>query len=535
MVLLPASRWLPVACFAVALATRDSMKAFDCNEAAIQAGKCDPGDKQFPNEVSNLKPEYSKNEGRLNDEEVRLQGNSDVRDCHIITTLLLGFIIANMAILYLLNCTDPQTQAYSYKMLSSSIVVFSARTVTNSCANGIEWIGPWTIPGFSVKKTLKMWLGTSFFFPWFFSISLLAFFLRGRHDDLFAAVSLVAHVAAFSAVEGLGELQELLGEKLAKNLQGKSATLCLYMVGPLGAYFSYRCCALLPLLWREFQARRCARADQATLNTDVLSHVSGDGNADHGHDDWHWKHEAFLAETKAACIFTGFLVKQFFVYLVTRHPPPMDCTTVPVRCRVPVFDMQLLAAVVVGLYSVVLAISIYHTYLRRTSKILLRLQLLFSMSFSWTLLHLGDVVISYYVWAYMDAASVWHSATAKKLASAAMMSPLFVLVIFVLDKLADHGKLKEDTAETSVECIALLIGFYWERIHQNAVPNIMYSRNSFHSEPSVITMEVGLLLVVLPAWRWYVVPKASQPVPKRGGLLHGSKTLKALSGSSCEG
>merc|ERR550532_3877636 len=100
--------------------------------------------------------------------------------------------------------------------------------------------------------------------------------------------------------------------------------------------------------------------------------------------------------------------------------------------------------------------------------------------------------------------------------------------------------LDESTAETTVKCIALLIGFYWEKVHKNAVQSVaISSRSIFDSRLFVIIIEVGLLLFVLSAWRWYVVPKASQPVPKRplerGGMLHGSKSMQALSGSSCEG
>jgi len=575
---LPASRWFLVVCTAVALATRDSimadsMRAVDCNKAAIQAGDCDPF--SAPSHASALKAEYSSNETRLNAEELARQKKSDVRECSIMTTLLLGFIVVDVAILYLLNSTDPQVQAYSFKMLSSSIVVFNAQTITNICENCLGWM----LSVCNVKNTLKMWLGmrkkplkmwllSFMFFPWFFSISLLAFLLRERHDDLFAAVSLVAHVGAFSALEGLGELQELLGEKLVTNLKGTglchSATFCLYLVGPLAVLMSYQACSFLSHLWRECQAKRCATADQATLRADVLSHGSGltdapatpsegmaerpsgghladaptspsegklaghhltdasvtpserDSHTDHGHDNSHWKHEAFVAESEAASIFTGFFVKQFFVYVVTGHPPPMDCKDDPIRCTVSAFQMYLLAAVAVGLYSVVVVISIYHTYLAKTSKVLLRLQLLFSMSFSWTLMHLGDMVVAYNVMVYIDSASVLHSVTAKKLAAAAMMSPLFIFVILILDKLADHGKMDDDTAEATVQCIALLIGFYWEKVFGNAVHNVAkYSNKSLHSMLFVITIELGLILFILPAWRWYVVHKANQPVPKR--------------------
>jgi len=609
MVLLPARRWLPVSCASMALvtwdvvATRDSMRALDCNEAAIKEFGCDPS--AVDAQATQMIAGYSEEEIEWSNKEVDLQKITDRRECRLITTLLLGFVIGDAAILYLLNSTDPQVQAYSYKMLSSSIVVFSAQAVTNICENGIQWI----LSGRHVKKYVHMWLVTSLFFPWFFSISLLAFLLRERHDDLFAAVSLVAHVAAFSALEGLGDLQELLGEKLAllvketspnasisSSVHGRTDMskvaanflFCLYLVGPLAAFFTYRSVSTLPFLWRKLKANKLAAADKAAAHqaaADLLSHASGqpanghlspeqlagshrasltpsDGvkqrhatgiltdapvcphgsgksHSGHGHGDSHWQHEAFMAESESACIFTGFFVKQFVVYLVTGHPPPMDCTHDPKRCKVPVFEMQLLAAVVVGLYSIVVAISIYHTSISKTSKVLLRMQLLFSMSFSWTLMHLGDLVVTHAIWSQTDENSVLHSATAKKLASAALMSPLFVLVILFLDKLADHGKLDENTAETTVECIALLIGFYWEKVFGCAVHNVAkYSRNNFHSRMFVISLELGLILFVLPAWHWYIVPKASRPVPKRPRERHselGGISKQALSGSSSEG
>jgi len=240
----------------------------------------------------------------------------------------------------------------------------------------------------------------------------------------------------------------------------------------------------------------------------------------HGHGHSHWQHEAFEAESESACIFTGFFVKQFFVYLITGRPPPMDCTHNPIRCEVSVFQMQLLTAVVVGLYAIVVAISIYHTNVsRKPSKLLLILQMAFSMSFSWTLMHLGDVVVIHKIWAYTDKVdSVLHSSTAKKLASAALMSPLFVFVIIVLDRLADHGMMDEDTAEATVGCIALLIGFYWEKVFGVAVHNVAkHSGTQLLSILFVVGLELGLVLFVLPAWYWYIVPKASQPVPRRKG------------------
>merc|ERR1719382_632796 len=95
----------------------------------------------------------------------------------------------------------------------------------------------------------------------------------------------------------------------------------------------------------------------------------------------------------------------------------------------------------------------------------------------------------------------------------ALLVTLFAFIlIFILDKIADlpcTGEAADREVKAFVGPLSLLIGFAWKQSFVSAVTTIM-------ARPlQTLSMAVVLALVVVPAWRWYILPVVMEEEVKR--------------------
>lgn len=142
------------------------------------------------------------------------------------------------------------------------------------------------------------------------------------------------------------------------------------------------------------------------------------------------------------------------------------------------------------------------------------------MTLSWVILQASEWVVLEMVWEAIAPDSPLHAKTVKKLICASALSPVLVLIIVYVDAMADRGFVNGESAEATVRCIAFWIGFYWEKVFFSAIKNVTKHMTHKFDTRAIIpetVLSLGILLVVMPAWRWFLVPTAVQPVPARGG------------------
>lgn len=494
---------------------------------------------------------FSKKEIERNQREYREQERAEKRDGLLVTAMLIGAVLFDMTMLYLMNSSDPQVKSYTYKMLSTGIAVFCALTVENLQHLGLtrsirrasellqgnaglsvaeRKLGP-------VEEKVEAVLVAGVFALWFYAMTWSSHRYRKKREMQHFSLSLVSHVSAFSLLEFLGHLQERFAVHHAhlETHAGKAAAaasgergggfqgpvLAMYALFPAGATVFY----LLSSQAASAAGQRFGIADTKEPPTGEEQAASGaagtgeehrDGHLHHQHHDW--KAETLHAEADSMAILVGFLLKQCVVYLVTARPVPMDCAKYPIKCSVDSHSVLPTLAVVLCLYLCVVPISAWHAKHHDCPKWLIRLELLLCMTLSWVTLQLSEWATLSLVMDFSQSDSPLRAKTVKKLLCASALSPLFIMVIVYVDALADWGIVDSMSAEVTVQCIAFLIGFYWEKVFLSSIRNI----TSFVSETAdlgffipEVALSVGLLCIIMPAWRWFIVPVACQPVPPR--------------------
>jgi hypothetical protein len=234
-----------------------------------------------------------------------------------------------------------------------------------------------------------------------------------------------------------------------------------------------------------------------------------------------WQEEIGDSEFTTSAIVVGFFMKQLIVYLCTSHPTPLDCTSEPILCQLPPEQMLYLAVPMIFFYLLGISISLRekHEEVEEKNTVLESLQVHLTMTFSWLLMHFSECFVSKLISDYSGPGSMLVASTVKKLFTAAALSPMLVLVIIWLDKMADRGWLDSTSAETSVDCVAFVVGLAWEKVFASAISNMsdQLVAQSERITPVIpdLALSVLLLYTMLPGWRKYLVPTASLPVPER--------------------
>lgn len=464
------------------------------------------------------------------DYERHLQEREETEVGWVVAVCILGGIILNSTLMYLTNCSDPQIRAYSYKLISSIIVVFLALGVTHALHALIH-----DLCGHSANATTIIDFGMLvLFLGWFFSVRWSASACRDHPKRRHAFLNVNLHIAAFILFECVGEWQEHTAKSLIagsdefrhgweKNIFADAKTSVgavrihlwlLYILVPVVVFL---------VLWVMSFATSAFFARGTEHGEAVQSHpvqAEGSGTGEHGanlpdghelkHQHNDWEHDAFHAETDISAIAVGFLLKQLIVFATSgMHAAPMECDEFPIECKPDAVRMSLMTGFAVSLHCITVFIAFSGWISPTASKI----QMHMSMTSVWVALQVARDISTHLILTNLTADSAVHSPTMMTLTTAAMLSPLYILSIIAVDALADRGLLSDVTAEEGIVALALLTGLFWEKVADSAITHV--------SEEMHVHFMVGLgarlifLLPLAPAWFWYIIPIACQPVPPR--------------------
>jgi len=386
------------------------------------------------------------------------------------------------------------------------------------------------------QQNIQFAVNFGWYLLWFFLISWCSWRHRHQREEQYSGLGLVLHLCAFTLLEEAGPHQESYAKKwTAKghaDLGGRYnwSVAGLYLCYPVMVWLTYRVASEVADMWRrssfsdpeEEHHSLGGSAEPATpagepglpAAEDTLvvdeSHAGhgqsghegrghgepgGHGHEGHGHGH-DWKMEAYHAECDSSAIVVGFLIKQFIVYIITAHPPPMA----------------------LSLYFLLLPTVVWHARTGCHTRWIVRMELLLCMTLSWCVLQLSEWLTIRLVWEEASRASPFHAKTVKKILCASALSPLCLLVILQVDALADKGFIEQTSAECTIQCIAFLVGFSWEKVFASAIKNMTAWADHGLRVGGVIPallLNTGLLIAILPAWKWFLVPVAAKPVPER--------------------
>merc|ERR1719238_794750 len=97
------------------------------------------------------------------------------------------------------------------------------------------------------------------------------------------------------------------------------------------------------------------------------------------------------------------------------------------------------------------------------------------------------------------------------------MSIFGIVSVFFLDFLNQKGWGEHDALDALVTAIGLLIGLCWEQTFDVAVETIVemhHDKGIIFQDCVLFGMSLCLVLVVLPAWMVYILPKTDEELQK---------------------
>lgn len=479
-------------------------------------------------------------------------------------TIIL-FTLGLVGLLYLLNYPDPQVHSYSYKLMSHISSILCALLFEKSQA----YLLMQTIvsPLFGLPHGIDEICCAIPFVLTFFLIRPVCHWRRKDPNDLFATENILGHLAAFIGIEMFNEPMEWCVEKLG--WEDKWAKrLAFYGFAPLFAFALVKCMQFLSRILGE---RMVGIKDEERMGHGH-GHGAAEGHAEETHapeqhapqpkteehaeeseddvDAHVWLHATSTAQIECSAIMVGFLIKEFGEQMkayAVGHSPYADGHLVKgvwFMAAYTLFWCVLFLGVLAKKSGIVESIG--EDYFKEVQDHL-------GMTGAWCMFTTAKWFTYVAFWTN-DAGSVLKAFTVRKMLIALWVTPTMIIILIVLDQLADRGILDDVKAGSILACTGLVVGIAWEQCYGSAVRTIALgsgaaaaelartatgglSEKSEHLSTSDQGMDGGIIQVILgfvicailiPGWKRFIVPTARLPMPPRHGdqdlLLHKMKT-----------
>ena len=448
-----------------------------------------------------------------------------------ISLMLLGCMGFMMSNFYLVNWPDADIQRISWEVISSTVSIFSAVLLFQACNKVLEY---YVLEGMWIWYQLVVDIVHMSF--WFVALQLVLAYLSGAmgahaevssmrnsvslSDSLsptrrllrvqsaemhFEAVkinticwaTLLGHVTGFAAINAWGTLQQAVPRDLL---------WCTLI--PAVALFAIFCI---------YQATERLRRKWTEL----------DGEEDEF--EKLWGEEVAETEDDVMSLCVSFLLVQTLRFLISGHLPdaegndPKGLKQSNLAC-----ELLLFSAFLFGGFDI-MCISVRKCFSPNTGQPdpealrgQSRSQSFRTTSFNpldqehrWSTWG-RDICAMCTAWCLHFSVDWWLSANiladgaVLAVICAVVVTCLALLLIFVLDKLADMD-FTDDEVDTSlralIQSLGILIGFSWERSFDEAVGGLAEDR-VLGLAPPVLTLLLAVVLasMVMPAWKWYILP-----------------------------
>lgn len=411
------------------------------------------------------------------------------------------------------------------------------------------------------------------FICWFVLITYLSRKHRGNHDSLFAVNALVSHAAAFVFIHAFSNLQENLaigdGKHWRKSNYLLAPLFCMGLLRLLTAFSGYvreyylapeasekhepapaasKSPPALPTIAEADAAKEEdlqqseAEASNVEANADEAQAASSTGagseetkldsnpeavtepsdavaarpsltDMSHGHDAEDWREHVAEAEDEMCAIAIAYFIRQASLMFICGRVPFEDGDFEEHTDEM--FHYFILTIFVWVVFLIGVTYYIRHSdidqhenfTLTSTWRFIKFLQILFAMTIAWHCQSLGRWCIQPWV----------HHTALQFVVSAFALSPVCVVTVVLIDKMADHRLMYEATAEILILGAGLLIGFAWEKAFHMAIHTVIHFSSNLQVAPEAfeICLCLTLVLILLPAWRYFIMPYAAMPVPER--------------------
>lgn len=414
--------------------------------------------------------------------------------------MLFALTCVGMCGLYLLNSQDPQLKNYGHKLVFYVAAIISSLTLVHAMSGAIlEGVVFRHLGIHGLYASLGLMIPVVF---WYFSIRFLCRRYDKCPDTQFFVAIMVSHIAGFSANDIIDGIDI---DATSKNFEGHSV-----------AFTCFLCCAA-PLCFRALAAvhNRIFDASHGHGHEEGEETVASHG---HGHEhEPHWMHFAEEGEDEASAIVFGFCVKQFWVAVSGSHQSHDHGRVHPDR----EVYMMMFAAVLMGVLFI--ASSIWHQRQIRTGKEPVQ-GLTSHLSLAWAYVTVCACRWWVYTnWSHLHPGTMaekpqFASVTLKRCVTAFFLMPICVIMIIVMDRLADRGYVCSGLADQVLYATSVVISISWEEAFERASETIwveIHVGDKLGEAFAETGLGLFLFALIAPGMFWYIVPKARLPVPDR--------------------
>lgn len=456
-----------------------------------------------------------------------LMNEEEAEIARVVGILMIGMILVVAGVMFLLNYPDPQIQNYTYKLISLSFSIFGAVMLEKLQVSYMKTklvmptMNTWTDGKDTTKyKMASHFLSGTLFLCWFAALSRGCYAFKDSKENSVAVKSFFAHEAAFVAIHTVAYIQKDFAKGVSLNDD------------KMDDYVDYANYAGAPFVfWAFCKVLRCLLSRYRNyLGGEHEGGHAADSHDDHGGEDEHsepdsaehgmvprdsmfepsvhWSHNAVEGEVDCVALVMSFLIRQGLLFFVTGRIPSSSGDSNFHSWQ----DFSWL-----GLGILISLFLIWATQKRHKSgdhhdggEGLLEQTLRFDQMLA--CMCLGWFVLTFVSWVAM--ALLKHQAM-WPIGTACFATPLACFMLIVSDWLVDRELLDEEIGHCVINCAGFLIGFAWEISFAFAVDSVSKHKSvNLHGLWDILLCVV-LLLTILPAWRYFLLPQAMAKAPER--------------------
>lgn len=471
---------------------------------------------------------------------------------------LMGSIAFQMSLFYLMNHNDADMRRYTYMVIVNTVSIFCAVLLFQSFNDVVKVYSvgcdEYTLVGVHMCHMLV----------WFLILQVVLAIVSGAIDEKLpwkkqpfnldtATCNLktygivIAHMAGFASINAWGEMQQLP----------------FFKMNPATAL-------LVPLM------SACLQAGLQVVSHKFRIWVAKGDDASWDEMETMWNTAAFLAENDVMALSVSFLTVQSLRFAVGGYLPNPEGEEKQEVGGKPVFNhhtsLQIMVMLIVGVALIIGAVIVKrklileeeekeekekekeehehgdhehgHGYgheeheLANTDQDGVKLDMPAPQHLTWetTMERMWDILLDIFgmgfAWATYYASNWWIAMYVEnimlvKLASALVGSFAGFFAIYCLDKLAD-ASWTDDHVDANIikmiEFIGLLIGFAWEQTFDVATEDIASTVPGEMDHFVKLGISLFCALIIVPAWRWWILPMLLFDGWKYGFVLESNPT-----------
>eukprot|EP00747_Dinoflagellata_sp_TGD_P165688 gnl/TRDRNA2_/TRDRNA2_187330_c0_seq1.p1 gnl/TRDRNA2_/TRDRNA2_187330_c0~~gnl/TRDRNA2_/TRDRNA2_187330_c0_seq1.p1 ORF type:complete len:585 (+),score=117.75 gnl/TRDRNA2_/TRDRNA2_187330_c0_seq1:33-1787(+) len=390
--------------------------------------------------------------------------------------MLIGAVSFIMMLFYLVNARSDEVRMATWRMTSATISVFSA-VMMYRCVKRIFVEN-------SPRATHDVcWLLVGLFVICFVCAQgSCLFFLKRRYEKIALAsyTTLLGRVAAFAATFGFAAMQEV----------HPFCTSWLWSLSVAGI----AAITLVLFFWIAFKVRsRVVVADDfATVDEEAA-----------------WNSEVEILEDDMISFCVGFLIMQAVRFKIKGGLQPYDPSTPPVGITETNAHMLMFVSII--FFSLTFLVALYVDHKRKMRLLQVHDKLgerITNCSLHISFLTMGWCLIFWGEWQVIIM-EIANSRIACCIIASLVLTFLCVAGLFVFGYLGERFGILEHTLRSFVIALGAIVGASWGRVFNIAFLDISYehSLKGMNQSMALVILVSALCIVVLPAWRFYILPK----------------------------